>query len=65
MMSIAKPGRMSKQQLPIERLHPGWVLALVAFCLVVFSVQLSYISGAMPYSSHIDEGATLDTINTR
>ena len=50
---------MSKQQLPIERLHLGWVLALVAVCLVVFSVQLSHISGAMPYSSHIDEEATL------
>jgi len=46
---------MSKQPLPIERLHPGWILTLVAFCLVVFSVQLSHISGTMPYPAHFDE----------
>ena len=50
---------MSKNRGPIERLHPGWVLTLVALCLVVFSVLLSHISGALPYSSHIDEGSIL------
>ena len=50
---------MSKKPLPPERLHPGWVLALVALCLVALSVQLFHISGSLPYPYHIDEQAVI------
>ena len=51
---------MSKKPLPPERLHPGWVLALVALCLrrsLVFNSL--HISGSLPYPYHIDEQAVI------
>jgi hypothetical protein len=50
---------MTKKRLPPERLHLGWVLALVALCLVTLSVQFSHISGSVPYPYHIDEEAVI------
>ena len=42
-----------------ERLHPGWVLALVALCLVALSLRVFHISGSVPYPYHVDEEAVI------
>ena len=44
---------------PSEHLHLGWILALVALCLVALSLRVSYISGSVPYPYHVDEEAVI------
>ena len=42
-----------------ERLHRGWVLALVVLCLVVLSLRFFHISGSLPYPYNVDEEAVI------